>query len=79
MSDSKAGSMAASMAWLIAIGAGASVIVVLSAREHVATFTHMVKRSLMGLKPLNYLMRRIFRRSSRSRPTAPLLPPPPER
>ena len=52
-----------------------ALLIVLSAREHVAAITHLAKRSLMGLKPLNRL-RRAFRRSSRSRPTAPLLPPP---
>jgi hypothetical protein len=63
--------------WGLALEVSA-LMIVLSAREHVAAISHMAKRSLMGLKPLNRLMRRSFRRSSRSRPTAPLLPPPPE-
>jgi hypothetical protein len=63
--------------WGLALEVSA-LMIVLSAREHVAAIIHMAKRSLMGLKPLNRLMRRAFRRSSRSRPTAPLLPPPPE-
>lgn len=63
--------------WGLALEVSA-LMIALSAREHVAVIIHMAKRSLMGLKPLNRLMRRAFRRSSRTRPAAPLLPPPPE-
>jgi len=63
--------------WGLALEVSA-LMILLSAREHVAAITHMTKRSLMRLKPLNHLMRHAFRRSPRSRPTASLLPPPPE-
>jgi hypothetical protein len=63
--------------WGLALEVSA-LMIALSGREHVAAAAHVVKRWLIHHKPLNRLMRRAFRRSSRSRPTAPLLPPPPE-
>ena len=66
-----------SIDWGLALEVSA-LMMVLSAREHIAAMTHMAKRGLMRLKPLAHLMRRAFRRSPRSRPTASLLPPPPE-
>jgi hypothetical protein len=66
-----------SIDWGLALEVSA-LLIALSVREHVAAVTHVVKRWLMQRKPLNRLMRLAFRRSSRSRPTAPLLPPPPE-
>jgi hypothetical protein len=61
--------------WGLALEVSA-LMIALSVREHVAAVVHVVKRRLMH--PLNRLMWRAFRRSSRSRPSAPLLPPPPE-
>ena len=55
-----------------------ALMIALSVQERVAAIAQVVKRWLMELKPLNRFMRRAFRRSSRSRPSAPLLPPPPE-
>jgi hypothetical protein len=55
-----------------------ALMIALSVQGHVAAAVHVVKRWLMQNKPLNRLMRRAFRRSLRSRPVAPLLPPPPE-
>jgi len=61
--------------WGLALEVSA-LMIALSVREHVAAVAHVVTRRLMH--PLNRFMRRAFRRSSRSRPSAPLLPPPPE-
>jgi hypothetical protein len=66
-----------SIDWGLAIEVSA-LMIALSAREYVAAIVHVVKRWLVQRKLLNRLMRRAFRRSSRSRPAAPLLPPPPE-
>jgi hypothetical protein len=55
-----------------------ALMIALSVQGHVAAAAHVAKRWLMQRKSLNRLMRRAFRRSSRTRPTAPLLPPPPE-
>jgi hypothetical protein len=63
--------------WGLALEVSA-LMIALSVREHVAAVADAVKRWLMQRKPRNRLMRRAFRRSSRSGPTAPLLPPPPE-
>ena len=63
--------------WGLALEVSA-LMIALSVREHVAAVAHVVKRWLMQLKPLNHLLRRGFRRASRSRPSVPLLPPPPE-
>jgi hypothetical protein len=63
--------------WGLALEVSA-LMIALSVREHVAAVVHVVKRWLMQRKSLNRLVRRTFRRSSRSQPSAPLLPPPPE-
>jgi hypothetical protein len=63
--------------WGLALEISA-LMIASSGREHVAAAAHVVKRWLMHRKPLNRLMRRAFPRSSRSRPSAPLLPPAPE-
>jgi hypothetical protein len=66
-----------SIDWGLALEVSA-LMIALSGREHVVAFTHGVKRWLMQCKLPNCIMRRAFRRSLRSRPGAPLLPPPPE-
>jgi hypothetical protein len=62
--------------WGLAIEVSA-LMIVLTSRDHVVTIAYVVKRWLLQSKPLNHLLRRGARRSSRSRPAA-LLPPPPE-
>ena len=63
--------------WGLALEVSA-LMIALSAREHVAAVANVVKRWLAQMKPLIYFLRRSSRRSSRSRPAVPLLPPPPE-
>lgn len=63
--------------WGLALEVSA-LMIALSVREHAAVVAHVVKRWLMQLKPLTRFMRRAFRRSARSRPSASQLPPPPE-
>jgi hypothetical protein len=63
--------------WGLALEVSALVIA-LSVQGRVAALAHVVRRWLMQRNPLNRIMRRAFRRSSRTRPAAPLLPPPPE-
>ena len=63
--------------WGLALEVSA-LMMVLSVQGRVAAVAHVVKRWLMQRKSLYHLMRRAFRRSSRTRPAAPLLPPPPE-
>jgi hypothetical protein len=63
--------------WGLALEISA-LMIALSVRAQVSAVAHFVKRWLMQFKPLNHLVWRAFRRSSRSRPTTPLLPPPPE-
>ena len=63
--------------WGLALEISA-LMIALSVRGHVAIVAHVVKRWLMHLKPLTRSMRRAFRRSARSRPSASQLPPPPE-
>src|ERR1051325_10531401 len=65
-----------SIDWGLALEVSA-LMIALSVQEHVSAVAHVAKRWLMQRKPLNRL-RRAFRRSSRTRPAAPLLPPPPE-
>lgn len=62
--------------WGLAIEISA-LMIVLSVRDRVTTVAYVVKRWLLQNKPLNHLLGRGARRSSRSRPAA-LLPPPPE-
>ena len=66
-----------SVDWGLAFEVSA-LMIALSVQGHVAAAAHVVKRWLMQRKSLNRLMRRAFRRSSRTRPAAPLLPSPPE-
>ena len=63
--------------WGLAIEVSA-LMIALSVRDHVTTVAYVVKRWLLHRKPINHLLRRNARRSSRSRPGAPLLPPPPD-
>jgi len=63
--------------WGLAIEVSA-LMIALSVRDHVTTVAYVVKRWLLHRKPINHLLRRGARRSSRSRPGTPLLPPPPE-
>jgi len=63
--------------WGLALEVSA-LMIALSVRDHAAAVAYVVKRWLIQRKPLNHLLRCGFRRSSRSRPAAPLLPPPPE-
>jgi hypothetical protein len=66
-----------SIDWGLAIEASA-LLIALSVRDHVITVAYVVKGWLSGHKAVNHLLRRVARRASRSRPTTPLLPPPPE-
>jgi hypothetical protein len=63
--------------WGLAIEVSA-LIIALSAWDRVTTVAYVVKNWFSQRKTLNYLLRRVARRSSRSRPSTPLLPPPPE-
>jgi len=54
------------------------LMIALSVRDHVTAVAYVVKRWFLQRKTVNHLLRRISRRSSRSRPAAPLLPPPPD-
>ena len=62
--------------WGLALEVSA-LMIALSVQGHVAAVAHLVKRWLMQRKSPNRL-RRAFRRSTRTRPAAPLLPQPPE-
>jgi len=63
--------------WGLALEVSA-LMIALSVREQAALVAQVVKRWFMQLKPLTRFMRRAFRRSARSRPSASQLPPPPE-
>lgn len=65
-----------SIDWGLALEVSA-LMIALSVQGHVFAVAHVAKHWLMQRKSLNRL-RRAFRRSSRTRPAAPLLPPPPE-
>lgn len=66
-----------SVDWGLAFEVSA-LMIALSVQGQVAAAAHVVKRWLAQRKSLNRLMRLAFRRSSRTRPASPLLPPPPE-
>jgi hypothetical protein len=62
--------------WGLALEVSA-LMIALSVQGHVAAVVHVVRRWLQR-NLLSRIMRRAFRRSSRTRPAAPRLPPPPE-
>ena len=63
--------------WGLAVEVSA-LLIALSVRDHVITVAYVVKRWLLQSRPLNRLLRRGTRRSTRSRPNSALLPTPPE-
>jgi hypothetical protein len=60
--------------WGLALEVSA-LMIALSVQGHVAVVAHVVRRWLVR-NPLNRILRRAFRRSSRTRRSAPLPPPP---
>jgi hypothetical protein len=63
--------------WGLALEVSA-LMIALSVRDHVTAVAYVVKRWLLQRKAVNYLLQRRSRRSTRSRPVARLLPPPPD-
>ncbi len=63
--------------WGLAIEVSA-LMIVFSVRAHVIIVAYVVKRWLLQRKPVKQLLRRGGRRASRSHPSAPHLPPPPD-
>ena len=66
-----------SIDWGLALEVSA-LMIVLSAREQVATAAFVVQRWLQQRKPLGRLLRRASRRARRSRPAAEQMPPAPD-
>jgi hypothetical protein len=63
--------------WGLAIEVS-TLMIALSVRDHVVTLAYVVKSWLSQREAINRLLRRFAQRAFRSRPAAPLLPPPPE-
>ena len=55
-----------------------ALMIILSVRHRVMTATYVVRHWLLRTKPVGRFLRRGIRRAFRSRPAAPLLPPPPD-